>query len=63
MTAIVITDRSTREEIAAVIADLRERAKRYSLTDPKRVRLDEQCDALVEDWLKASDGGPEVPDA
>lgn len=54
MSTIVITDSSTRDEIAEVIANLRERAKRYSIDDQRRLRLDEQCDALVEDWIRAT---------
>lgn len=43
----------TRAQIADVIAGLRAQAKRYSINDPRRVAIDEDCDQLVDDWLLA----------
>ncbi len=50
---IVVTDATTRAEIEALIADCRKRAVRYSINDRRRLRLDEQVDCLVEDWIAA----------
>ena len=47
------TEHPTRDELAATIADLRARAKRYSLTDDRRKAIDDEVDALVEDWIAA----------
>ena len=43
----------TVSEIAEVIGVLRERAKRYSLNDRRRLDIDAEVDDLVNDWLAA----------
>lgn len=53
MTAIIVSETSGRAEIAAAIAVMRERAKRYSLKDPRREAIDVEVDQLVDDWLAA----------
>jgi hypothetical protein len=55
VTTIVITDTSPRADIAQAIAVLRERALRYTVSDPRRLAIDEECDALVTSWLAAPD--------
>lgn len=51
--AIVVTDASTRAELEAAIAALRAKAKRYSAKDSRRLAIDDECDALVDQWLAA----------
>jgi len=53
MTALRITDQSTRAEIETGIARLRAKAQRYSLHDPRRLACDEEVDQLVAQWIEA----------
>ena len=53
MTALRITDHSTRAQIADAIAALRAKAVRYSVRDPKRAAIDAEVDGLVDQWLEA----------
>jgi hypothetical protein len=53
VTTVHVTDEATREQIAVTIAELRKRATRYSLADPKRTELGAEIDPLVTDWMAA----------
>lgn len=63
MTAIRVTDTATRAELEVAIAALRRKAERLSRHDPRRDEIDAEVDLLVEDWLRADDGRPSLPDA
>lgn len=53
MTAIVVSETSSRAEIAAAILLVRQRAKHYGLEDPRRRALDEKADQFLDYWIKA----------
>lgn len=48
-----VTDEATRPELEEAIAELRRRAQRLSRHDPRRREIDEEVDALVDDWIQA----------
>lgn len=50
---LVVTNTSTRAELEAAIQALRTKAKRYSLNDRRRLEIDDECDALVDQWMLA----------